>query len=476
MLNKRRSATILSIILACACWIVAGLLRPLYTSVDNFTISTVTNGLYGNEYYCIYLHPLLCTLIKRISVILPSADAFLLLGHFLVLFETAWLLFLSMVSRKSILQRIAYSGLVLFSTIAISLFNTNYTIQGASFVFTGCLTLFLANDQHKRWYNVIGFLFAVFGTMWRVQAALIFIPFIALEFLSSVFENKGKTDKYQCHGRYGIYIVVILSVLISQNVINNSSEYADAVKYDQARITLEDFPTRSWDEIEGELKDVEEIEFEAVKNWFLADTDRLTPELLSELAKAASTTKYSITPTGIVSAFIAMIAFIVGNSKTVWITITVVVLVFLRVISGHLSFLRKLESIFAVLGGLIILLYFTILGRAPLRVWYPVIYAILLILLLQMSRLSEETECKTTALICSVLIIGVSFFGVAVSIFQNGIDTPSTALMTRSTQSDERYIETYSEDSLFFWGGMAQFGNAVLYVTRKTTIRRIHES
>ena len=77
--KKKGSAVLFALILSILCWVLAGVLRPLYTSVDNFTISTVTNGLYGNEYYCIYLHPILCVIIHFISSIIPSADAFLLL-------------------------------------------------------------------------------------------------------------------------------------------------------------------------------------------------------------------------------------------------------------------------------------------------------------------------------------------------------------------------------------------------------------
>ena len=158
--------------------------------MDNFTISTITNGLYGDEYYCIYLHPVLCTIIYYISVLLPTADAFLLLGHLFIVFETVWLLYLSLIYPERRLHRISFIAFSRFNVIDISLYNTIYTVQGASFFFTGWLTLFLQNNQEKqnRIYGIIGIVFIILGTMWRVKATLLFIPFVALELLISLLE------------------------------------------------------------------------------------------------------------------------------------------------------------------------------------------------------------------------------------------------------------------------------------------------
>ena len=453
--KKKGSAVLFALILSILCWVLAGVLRPLYTSVDNFTISTVTNGLYGNEYYCIYLHPILCVIIHFISSIIPSADAFLLLAHLLVLFETAWLLYLSFVSWKSRLQKTAFIMLTLFSVVVLSLYNTNYTVQGASFVFTGWLTLFLANDkeQHKRTHNIIGIVFIILGTMWRVKAALLFIPFLILEFIISLIENRkiGVTGKNIA--RYGFCVAIVLFLLISQILVNNSSKYSDAVRYDQARITLEDFPTQSWDQVEDELRGIDEFEFESVKSWFLADTEHLTPDTLEEMATAATTTKYTWSFKGVLAAVSEMISFIAGNSKIVWVVVLLLFLIFVQVVTGHLSCLRKIESLFALLGGLLIILYFTVLGRAPLRVWYPVFYAILLILILQIDRepVERDKTNKRLTILCSLIVL-LSFSGIAYSILQNGFDSPDTALVVREEKSDLRYEETYSGDSLYFWG------------------------
>ena len=63
-----------SIAFAIVCLTIHCLTKKLYSDVDNFTISVVTNGLYDANNYCLHLHPVLCWIIAGISCIWKNTD------------------------------------------------------------------------------------------------------------------------------------------------------------------------------------------------------------------------------------------------------------------------------------------------------------------------------------------------------------------------------------------------------------------
>ena len=73
----------LSLLLTILWVIMTAFSKKLYANVDNFNISLITNGLYGEDTYTYYLHPWLCSLIGIIARAVPSADGYVLLLHIL---------------------------------------------------------------------------------------------------------------------------------------------------------------------------------------------------------------------------------------------------------------------------------------------------------------------------------------------------------------------------------------------------------
>lgn len=138
---SEKKALLYTIILGVCCWGLNCITKNLYADVDNFTISVVTNGLYGADDYCIYLHPLLCWIIGRLSGIFPQTDAFLLIGRLLILSALTWLFFMIVSSNLRLLDKLLDCLFLIFISTALSIWNENYTIQAAFFMFTGVLTL-----------------------------------------------------------------------------------------------------------------------------------------------------------------------------------------------------------------------------------------------------------------------------------------------------------------------------------------------
>ncbi|WP_029320977.1 hypothetical protein [Butyrivibrio sp. AE3004] len=451
----KKLTIIAPIILASLSWVMALMLNPLYEDVDNYTISLVTNCLYDSENFCLYLHPILCVMIKVISMFFPTADAYLFLTHILIWIQTAWLLYLSMTSEKDKIHKMVCGSFVLFGTIVLRMYSMNFTVQAASFVFTGWLTLFLGRDRKTKSciYSIIAGAFIVFGTMWRIQSALIFIPFIILELLAYIYENREITETTKNFWvKFSIFVAIFIALIISQNYVENSAEHVDGLRHDKAIQVLQDFPVYEWKDIEKELEGIDELDYEAALGWFMVDTDRLNPDTLTKMADVAATTRYPINIFGIFTAITIMFKFVYYQSKVVWVVCALVAILFFKILFGELPLVRKIESIFAVLGGFVIILFFTILGRAFLRVWYSVIYAILFILVLQISKINNEKNNEGLYYVFCTMFLGLTLFGIIISCFNiNKDDVRNNALTARTNQIDERHLKTCIGDDFYIW-------------------------
>ena len=81
---KRRNLVAGSLLVTAAFYFVFSITGYLYVYSDNLTIAVVTGGMYSNNNYCQYVHPLTCILIKIVSPLIPSADMFATSVHILL--------------------------------------------------------------------------------------------------------------------------------------------------------------------------------------------------------------------------------------------------------------------------------------------------------------------------------------------------------------------------------------------------------
>ena len=99
-IEKRRKwiPHVISLFFALACYAGFMLFNPLYISTDNIGVAVVTEGYYGENNFCQYIHPLLCLIIKWLTPLFPTADVFTLLVHIAVFCSIALLFDLFAVS------------------------------------------------------------------------------------------------------------------------------------------------------------------------------------------------------------------------------------------------------------------------------------------------------------------------------------------------------------------------------------------
>ena len=177
----------------------------IYVFTDNITVAVVTAGYYGNNNMCQYIHPLFCLIIKALNPVLPTADvfavlmhAFLLLGIYCVSYaaiETAFRKTIRKWSVEDCITRALLFLAIAYYTLGLKLFGINYTVQTGAIIATGVVALFYAFHMNKgKSWIILGSVLIFAGFLGRIEACLLFLPFIALELFTEFVRNKGRLN------------------------------------------------------------------------------------------------------------------------------------------------------------------------------------------------------------------------------------------------------------------------------------------
>ncbi len=183
------SAAILAVfaaLLACL-WVVQG---HLVVHVDNYFISMVANGYYGQDAYCLFINPVLSWIIFLLASINPAVDWFLLLSQLLTFFGLIYLA-CCVLHRGMLASRVVAVLLVLVYVVAYAqLFNCNFTISSAFFAATGWVSLSrfvrssLARESGFRGVALgCALLFYGSSILFRWECALLSVPFVFVDLL-----------------------------------------------------------------------------------------------------------------------------------------------------------------------------------------------------------------------------------------------------------------------------------------------------
>lgn len=433
----------------------------LYFSSDNFIISLVLNGYYSSP-QSQYQHPLLCFVINTISHILPCADAFMLFIHIDVFFELAILFYL--LAEKPMSKGLNYWKLqdfltfllVLLSIVVFSagfkIWYVNYTIIAASFVFTGVMMLSVAKLRNKSYlWIAIGTAFISFGFMLRKESGLLFIPFFILILMADVLSSSNRRDEIKAFSKCFIPSILSVALLLTSQMIFNSFEpYDSAKRYNEARTTVVDFPMKSWSNV-SDQDGFTKSDYDAATNWLFSDTEIMDTALISRIADAGSRNRYEFTSDGTRKA-LADIWRTAGRTDVyISLAILLVFLLMLRNVFFEKSIYRILASVFVVFGGFLILLYYTIIGRAPLRVWDPVIFAALATeTLIMMGGKSRWNDTAHAVFLLAISI--VLYYGVGQVFAHTELCDPQLAVLGRVGGGFiDPYDETVKGDDLYIW-------------------------
>ena len=567
-IEKRRKwiPHVISLFFALACYAGFMLFNPLYISTDNIGVAVVTEGYYGENNFCQYIHPLLCLIIKWLTPVFPTADVFTLLVHIAVICIIALLFDLFAVSaftgsgqknlttftdsslyhprasssgffRGSGVREISIAlttgmSILLFSS-GITVWNANYTIQTAAIVLAGLLILFTSMRQKRSLaWLFAGTLIISFGFMLRIESALLFLPFIALEVLSGFFsaeKNPGlssvlpingnedtafvprfsfwtrfaradradrRTDRADWTDRtdrtdrgagradstgwidrgagravstdrgagqpgaagYIFFLpaaVIIFLLLATRFGFKLQEPYKTAGRYNAARTAAVDFPMKSWNaEIEAASSGhFSKTDYEAVTNWCFFDTEFMDVDMLESVVNTGRRNDYSLTRKGM-SELLGEMKWTLLHSS-----LYMVILIGLSTVLAFRNLIccpwpRKAETVLSILGIFIILTYFTFRGRAPMRVWESVIFAMDFVLFMAATDRTEHNK-KNVNTVCFFLMFILLWFSTGQLLAYVEFHKPQPVWVSRIPEEGGPFAITVSEeageDSLFIW-------------------------
>ena len=554
-IEKRRKwiPQMVSLFFALSCYAGFMLFNPLYISTDNIGVAVVTEGYYGENNFCQYIHPLLCLIIKWLTPMFPTADVFTLLVHIAVFCSIALLFDLFAVSaftgsgqknlttftdsslyhprasssgffRGSGVREISITlttgmSILLFSS-GITVWNANYTIQTAAIVLAGLLILFTSMRQKRSLaWLFAGTLIISFGFMLRIESALLFLPFIALEVLSGFFsaeKNPGlssvlpingnedtafvprfsfwtrfsradradrRTDRADWTDRtdrgagradstdrtdrgagqpgaagYILFLpaaVIIFLLLASRFAFNLQEPYKTAGRYNAARTAAVDFPMKSWNaEIEAASSGhFSKTDYEAVTNWCFFDTEFMDVDMLESVVNTGRRNDYSLTRKGM-SELLGEMKWTLLHSS-----LYMVILIGLSTVLAFRNLIccpwpRKAETVLSILGVFIILAYFTFRGRAPMRVWESVIFAMDFVLFMAATDRTEHNK-KNVNTVCFFLMFILLWFSTGQLLAYVEFHKPQPVWVSRIPEEGGPFAITVSKeagkDPLFIW-------------------------
>ena len=436
----------ISAVTSILCWLFFSFTSDLYMYTDNVGVAIVLDGYFANP-LSQYQHPLFCLLVNLLSRILPFADMYTVTVHILIFLGLFILTYLLLGRIKNTGKWSLDEYLLLMITILFCIFvsaglniwRANYTIQAGSVLFTGWLILAVVD---KRRLVVIGTTIISFGYMMRKEAGLIFVPFIILVVLTEFVSGKKIRS---IASRYLPACIVLILLMSSQAMVDHIEPFAEAKQYNDARTALVDFPVKNWNETE--FVNINKVDYNAATNWLFSDTEIINADLLSEMASAASKNQYDYSLGGLRSAFHEMLR--VAGKTDVYMSVMVILCILAALWNAvfQRSCWLKEIAVSAVLGAFLILLYFTFRGRAPLRVWQPVLFASMYVELVVVLKGRIWIGRSVPLLLLCIIL----YYSAGQVIAHADFHSFRTTLTARIGVDDSAYEATFTDDALYIW-------------------------
>ena len=472
---SRNAQIFAALIITVLCYLYWSFTGTLYNYLDNMTVGMVSAGMFGGLSFCQYIHPLLNLLIYGLSAIMPFADVFATLVHIGLCFSVFMvsLIGIRMVSRNPIRKWDAQNWIcfmllilaVLFYSIGLNLWGVNYTVQTASILFAGLVTLSYAMEtgQSRKWIAAGSALIA-FGYMLRLEATLLFMPFLALEILTGILISSDKKRSVRKSlETYLPAVIAIAVLLISKGAFNSVEPYASDNQYTKYRTIIEDYQMAPYDAALGEAAGVDVETYQlASRSWVLIDTERLDTQTLKSMAEIGSRNAFQYNMSGLRMALKEM-AFKIRTTD-VYLMVFVALIIVLTV--GNIlcakSWWLKLEALFTFLGGFVILLYFTFRGRALMRVWQTVLLCAAAVLvcnvlhIVREKRQNEKNSGRISGVLYLLLVTIVLYYSAGQMIAHAEFHGFISPIVSRHNVDDSAYEQTWEDDGLYIWSNWYQ--------------------
>lgn len=449
-------------LLPAAFCLFSGVIDRLYLDIDSFLVSMTVSGLYGSNAICPVVHPLLAILLGRLAPLAPGVDWFTLISRILVTVTAWWLGVLIAWCIEDAYKRI---GCLVFFCILLfrfPLFNANYTVHCAFFALAGITTLLLALRRPMPRFAVgWGALFFCLAILWRPEGAALMIPFLALDLAVLLLRHVlplSAVKKVLLPMALPALLLVAFSVLLP--VVSPS--YAAANAYSDARRSFVDYPSRPWAEVAGDVTalGLSENDYETLSRSILLDPDVATTPTLQALSGIARERGFTLNADTLHTLGRDFLAAFSTLQLKVFALLTVLLLSALWLSDTPL--LHKIEALLAVLGAMLIALYYLYRGRLPERLFVAVFlmqFSVLLPLFLAAQPPRRFSVHRFWKAFCALAACGLCLL--LVKNRHNYHITQLAVSAGTAASADTELLPADSSDTVYVWDSMS----LALYMT-----------
>lgn len=391
----------------------------LVVHVDNYFISMVANGYYGQDAYCLFINPVLSQILFLLASVNPAVDWFLLLSQLLSFFGLVFLAYCALRCGTPAPRAAVVLLAMVYVTAHAQLFNCNFTISSAFFAAVGWVSLSLyvrsSPVQESGFRGVaLGCALLFYGAsiMFRWECALLSVPFAIVELLPlSVRAGRMAIDEPAVmalkRSFLGMLALTALAVALSAAMfcLKCSPAYSEADEYNDARSSIVDYPAKRWEEVSGDLPWMTENDYRLVHAWFFADTELFSTTHMEEIAQYSRANSNSIDSP---SALVDMVLFGLAGSSGYLIAICVFGLYALRLGGGTV----RAKLIISALIASGALFYYAYVGRLPERVVLAVLFNMLIATGIGYCSVGGKlirTKCRfgADAVLCAVVVFAL---------------------------------------------------------------------
>ena len=367
----------ISFILSVLFWIFQGQL-PIYTDIDNYGISMILNGLYDTDNYCCFVSPILAKMVSIVDWIIPTADGFVVLMELTMVVAICLLLFTILSFGVHKINLLIIWVLLVVCNFNLNIFHINFTVYSGILTCIALIGLY-AFVKKKVGYiaGIVSIVVFLMGALWRFNAQLLFVPFIALVILAEFICKRKAVIPYQKR----IIAVVILMIVcmggskITSNIVSNSDIYSAAVDYNNARSRLFDYPLADWDAVGDKLEaaGISKNDYYSIQDTVLADTDIITTEYMQQIHDVAKEGE-NIWDT--LADKMDDVWYMINSDMSIYLQIVCLMFIlFWLLLFSDCMKMRILELLFSYIGTIVIVLYFAATGRIPDRVMQTILFA-----------------------------------------------------------------------------------------------------
>lgn len=272
-----------------------------YESNDDFFLSTISNGLYGDFYvYMVHNNVVLGTIIAFLNSIFSTINVSLAFSLLLIYISYALLGIWLIYKKEGLGLGLGFlSFLITYETI---LFRMNYSKTGALLLVISVIVLFdcISKENESRWMLFGSSFLFVTGSLFRYKVTIAFIPFLILFLLIKIIVKKKNGETISATMNLIPLIIAVVAICMCWSIdyiaYNINDEWSYYKEYNDIRERVLDYGVPDYESHVDEYNAIglTECDVEMLNNWSFFDDNVFGLDVMKKILDMRGSYKVSL--------------------------------------------------------------------------------------------------------------------------------------------------------------------------------------